>query len=35
MGIWASLFSSPSVIKKAADGIYATWVMAILDESPE
>jgi hypothetical protein len=22
MGIWASLFSSPSVIKKAADGIY-------------
>ena len=22
MGIWASLFSSPSVVKKAADGIY-------------
>ena len=22
MGIWASLFSSPSVIRKAADGIY-------------
>ena len=22
MSIWASLFSSPSVIKKAADGIY-------------